>query len=237
MNWAHARRDKWQDDCTEQRSLPEFMGMSPELYARWADDEPKWTLGLDEVGYGALAGPLVVGGVLAPANWSHPAMKDSKAFKGPNKERNRAEALAQLEGQPVRCFLRRVSHEEVDRMGVYEARMDAFARLVQDVLSQEPDTLVVLDGDDPIPGVLHVLLPAADSFVPHVSAASIVAKVFRDTEMTQLAKEFPLYDFAENKGYGSDHHREALRKHGLCPIHRKSYKMKFLKGRATTLSP
>lgn len=241
MKWLDDRIDAWHyAECsTDVPPLHEHLGMSQELYARWVEKPPKYVLGLDEVGYGALAGPLVVGGVLAPAAWEHPAMKDSKAFSGPGKERARADAVFQLAGVPgLRCFTNRVSPEDVDKVGVYKAKEQAFADLVAHVLYYFEKThgniLIVLDGDDPIPGVLHVLLPKADSFVPQVMAASIVAKVQRDTEMRLEDERFPAYGFASHKGYGSPEHQRAIIQHGLCPIHRKSYKMKFLPDSATT---
>jgi ribonuclease HII len=209
-------------------------------------------LGIDEVGYGALAGPLVIGAVLAPADWEHASLRDSKAFSGSDgkAERARAKVLNELalsdnrEDPSVLYFLHRTTWDSVDRLGVYAARLKAFGEVASEALKLTPpgETLVVIDGDTRStrdgrgPQVEHACIPKADALVPHVSAASIVAKVARDTEMRGFDRVYPEYNFGKHKGYGSPEHQEAIRAHGLCPIHRKSYKMKFLND-ANAFSP
>lgn len=248
MKWLDDLVNRWEyaECATDVPPLHEYLGMSPALYARWVETPPKWVIGIDEVGYGALAGPLVIGAVLAPADWGHSVLKDSKAFKGTSEsgkaERGRAAALATLahSAPGASYFLHRTHWQEVDRLGVYQARLKAFAEVAAVSLAAVPagTALVVIDGDVRAPGLEHVCLPKADSFVPHVSAASIVAKVSRDTEMRGFDAVYPEYKFGNHKGYGSPEHQEAIVVHGLCPIHRKSYKMKFLAGdRGSSPSP
>lgn len=249
MRWLDDMISEWHTSPDEGGvPLWEWLGMTPQLYARYVEKEPVWVVGIDEVGYGALAGPLVIGAVLALANWDHPALKDSKAFRGSSSsgeaEHARARVLAQLAeaactpAKEAVYLLHRTPCEEVDRVGVYQARLKAFSDVARATLAMVPtgSAMVVIDGDVRAPGLEHVCLPKADSFVPQVSAASIVAKAARDTEMRSLDKVFPEYGFGKHKGYGSLEHQEAIRAYGLCPIHRKSYKMKFLRT-ATGSSP
>lgn len=222
----------WDKRAAEEMPLHEFLGMSWELYGRWIERPHQFVLGLDEVGYGALAGPLVIGATLAPRNWAHPLLKDSKKFSGDNgaAERKRAAALTAISSDvTAKHFIHRTPHDEVDRLGVFGARMKAFYEVCRAVLMMVPDTLVVIDGSDRVDGIDHVCLPKADGFVPQVMAASIVAKVSRDTEMRLVDRQYPQYGFGQHKGYGSEEHRDAILKYGLCPIHRKSYKMRFLR--------
>ena len=254
MKWLYNLVDKWHGGGKQKKRpsswdkrashvpLHEFLGMTENLYARWLERPPKYVLGLDEVGYGALAGPLVIGAALAPASWEHPLLKDSKKFsntptdKGAA-ERKRAATLSELSNcRDVTFFVHRTSNEEVDRAGVFEARMKAFLEVCLVVLQQQPDTLIVIDGDDRVDGLDHVCLPKADGFVPQVMAASIIAKVSRDTEMRQLDGLYPQWGFGHHKGYGTDEHRDAILKYGLCPIHRRSYKMRFLREAGVTTS-
>jgi ribonuclease HII len=241
MKWLNDLIEAWHKNPNEGGPpIWEAVGMSPELYARWVERPPRWVLGIDEVGYGALAGPLVIGGVIAPANWTHPLLKDSKKFTGnaEQAEVKRAAALMEVaradnrEDPDVLYFLHRTPPDVVDRLGVYNARIRAFGEIASAVLKyvELGSCLVVIDGDVRAPGLEHVCLPKADSFVPQVSAASIVAKVARDTEMRGFDAVFPEYKFGKHKGYGSPEHQEAIVAHGLCPIHRKSYRMKFLEG-------
>lgn len=227
MTWLLDRVGQWHDDKTKVNvPLSRYMGMSEELYARWATKQPKYVLGIDEVGLGALAGPLVVGGVVAPFDWTHRLLCDSKAT---DDENERAAILRELHESPGAVyFTHRTSQEEIDRGGIRRAHLASFRSVIDTVLAKYPDTLVVIDGILRVNGIDHVALPKADSFVPQVMAASLVAKVARDTEMIKFGKEYPGYDFAKNKGYGSKKHYEGLNKLGLCPLHRRSYKLKLV---------
>jgi ribonuclease HII len=225
MTWIDDRVDAWKKGDPVQargKKLHVFLGMTEDLLAQVIAHPPKYTLGIDEVGCGCWAGPLVVGAVLAPFAWSHPLLRDSKTTKN---ERNREEILLQLP-QPgeVRYFLRRTPASEVDRVGIRNARGDAFTSLCETIYAIEEDVLVVIDGDVPARGFSQALLPKADTFVPHVMAASIVAKVSRDTEMMLYAKQYPQYGFEKHKGYGTEEHTVALEKYGPCPLHRRSYR-------------
>lgn len=226
MTWLDDRISAYWAAPPEVRNvtLSRYLGMTDELMSEVLAKPPKYILGIDEVGCGCWAGPLVVGAVLAPFAWSHPLLRDSKDTK---KESVREKILEQLPVNGVRYFLRRTPASEVDRVGIRNARADAFTAICQTILLIEQDVLVVIDGDVPARGFEQALLPKADTFVPHVMAASILAKVSRDTEMMELAKQYPQYGFEKHKGYGGgeDHqHTIALKKYGPCPQHRRSYR-------------
>jgi|HubBroStandDraft_1064217.scaffolds.fasta_scaffold294708_1 ribonuclease HII len=225
MTWIDDRINIWKAAPPDGVSLPAYLGMTEELCASVITNPPKFILGIDEVGCGCWAGPLVVGAVLAPFAWSHPLLRDSKDTR---KESRRGKILEQLPTTgEVRYFIRRTPPNEVDRRGIRRARGDAFTAICESLAHLENDVLVVIDGDVPARGFEQALLPKADTFVPHVMAASIVAKVSRDTEMILLAKQYPEYGFEKHKGYGGNEehqHTIALKKYGPCPIHRRSFR-------------
>lgn len=223
MTWIDDRIEAWHKiEDGSAGSLHHHLGMSWDLYKQFVERPPKWILGIDEVGCGCWAGPLVVGGVLAPVGWTHEALRDSKEVKAVEA---RAKILTQLESSPgARYFLHRTSVESVDAVGIRRARAASFAAICSAVGRLEEDMLIVIDGDLPAPGFEHVLLPKADGFVPHVQAAAMTAKVSRDTEMMLAAKTYPQYSFERHKGYGTAIHEAALEKHGPCPLHRRSFR-------------
>lgn len=245
-SWIDNIVEAWHTGPENNGTLHEALGMTYELYGRFVEGKLRWVLGIDEVGYGALAGPLVIGGVLAPIGWTHPLLRDSKAFDGgtDQKERARVKVLRELaksdkEDREVTYFLHSTPSEEIDRIGLGEARLrafDAVAKAGLDHLSGD-HALVMIDGNVRVPGLEHACLPKADSFVPQVSAASIVAKVYRDTEMRLIDPQYPGYLFAKHKGYGTDEHQDAILRLGLCPLHRRSFKMKFLESSSSSSPP
>jgi ribonuclease HII len=231
MNWLETRSAKWFEmnrafvDDGDEKKYAEYLGMSMTLLRHLREHPPQHVLGIDEVGYGAYAGPLVVGAVLSPLGWSHPDLNDSKKV---TTVKAREAVLKKLEQAPgARYFVHRTPVEIVDRLGVFKARLASFMELVKSTRDLLPDVLVVIDGNVRIRGVEHVCLPKADSFVPQVMAASLVAKVYRDTEMISMAKQYPQYGFEKHKGYGGNEkhqHVIALKKYGPCPSHRRSFR-------------
>jgi len=190
-----------------------------------------YVVGSDECGYGAWAGPLVVCAAIIPKNWSHASyVKDSKDFSGANKETKRIEVCRKIIPSDILFSVLGVSHEEIDRVGVWSALKTAHRKAIDQVLLKHKETgragkvIVIVDGNIPFEGAFS--LPKADALVPAVSAASILGKVTRDKAMIALAVKYPGYGFEKHKGYGggADHaHTVALDKLGPCEIHRKSY--------------
>lgn len=187
-------------------------------------------IGIDEVGYGACAGPLVVAGVLADRRWDHELARDSKKLT-PNKRRRGYDAFVGRSPKDtaiVAVFIAAYDAHVVDCMGLYTALHD-LTRLVAVTLYGVMPAAVVLDGDQsphlagvPVEDTYNIV--AADALVPAVSAASVVAKVHRDHEMDLYDEVFPGYGWKSNKGYLTEQHETALLRRGACVIHRLSYK-------------
>ena len=184
----------------------------------WRDGHRR-VAGVDEVGRGPLAGPVVAGAVVLPftrARWVT-RLRDSKLLSASA----RAELAAEVR-ERCECGLGAVSPQVVDQIGIAPATRLAMRRAVL-ALEQPPDALIV-DGrqrvDSRIP---QRVLVRADARCKSVAAASIVAKVARDRMMERLEGRFPGYGLARNKGYGSAEHLRALRRLGYSTVHRLSF--------------
>jgi ribonuclease HII len=189
--------------------------------------------GVDEVGRGSLAGPLMA---VAASFWSEhgwtfwdrgrspiEGVKDSKAFSSDAK---RTEVFHRiLRSQSLFDFgLGEVSVEEINRHGIDDANQMAFQRALADL--KQPPNFVIIDGNKPILGWSNEhqsYLPKADNRWWPVSAASILAKVIRDSYMTELSEDFPIYQWDSNAGYGSEDHITAIRQYGPSIHHRKQF--------------
>jgi ribonuclease HII len=182
-------------------------------------------IGSDEVGYGAWAGPLVVCAVATSTTRALPAgLTDSKALTKAARER----IYAALHAAALPCVLVQVSSEALDRVGVHAALIAAHTQAIQQLRREFRafcDADVVVDGTVALPDLPEArVLPKADTLVPAVSAASVIAKVARDTQMAFYDRIFPGYGFAENVGYGTKEHTMGLERLGVCDIHRRSYR-------------
>lgn len=180
-------------------------------------------IGVDEVGYGCIAGPVAVGAVVASSSWRDNRVRDSKKLDHPQ----RARLVREVLHPPVVAFSIVLNHtsEIVDQLGVVGARDDLVAQVVKACRKLYPKALVVMDGNQLPPGVEGIVcLPKADDLVKAVSAASILAKEDRDACMKLIHEEWPQYGFKAHVGYGTTQHIQALNKYGPCPIHRFSYK-------------
>ena len=184
-------------------------------------------VGTDEAGRGPLAGPVVAAAVsLSPDQedaLSSLGLRDSKRLTAARRERLFA-AMADL-GVAWRAQAAGIAR--IDRDNIAQASLWAMGRSVvrlRPLLPREPECVVV-DGILPVPGLPLAQLPlvAADDLVLAVSAASVVAKVLRDRAMIALDRLWPGYGFARHKGYPTAAHREAAARHGLSPVHRKSF--------------
>lgn len=192
--------------------------------------ETEFIIGVDEVGTGAWAGPVVVCAVLAPKDWTLPGLNDSKKFKSKAQLKRRAELHDEIEAAfPfVRFFIEWVWMDEIDRAGLGKAHATAMRKVVVAALEVVPEARVVLDGTLKLHNIVHESFPKADGLVPAVSAASVFAKEERDRWMwTNADSEFPDYDFINNVGYGAPKHIQALDDFGPCKIHRMSYEPVF----------
>lgn len=175
--------------------------------------------GVDEVGRGPLVGAVVTAAVMLDPGRPIPGLADSKKLS----EKKR-ETLFEMIKENALCWsIGRAEPEEIDRINILQATMVAMKRAVEG-LSVQPE-YVVVDGNR----VPELTMPAqaivkGDGLVAQISAASILAKVTRDREMRDLDAEFPDYGFALHKGYPTKAHLEAIKKLGICPHHRRSFK-------------
>ncbi len=182
---------------------------------------PQPWAGVDEVGRGPLAGPVVACAVvLAPGARIH-GLRDSKALTSAARQALIAPILAQALDARVAI----VSHRMVDRLNVLQASLRAMAASASDL--RVPYRTLVVDGPMPVPmrrQVAQVPLVDADARVACVMAASVVAKVVRDRLMEEADRVWPGYGFARHKGYPTPEHLEALHRLGPSPLHRRSYR-------------
>ncbi len=172
--------------------------------------------GVDAVGEGPLAGPIVAAAVILPADFNLP-VRDSKKVS----EKKREVLTPQIEELAVAYAYGWVNAAEIDRMGKYRAALKAMELAVEN-LPKQPDDVWV-DGVARLPSIPSTAIVGGDDLHPCISAASIIAKVSRDTYMRFLAQKAPEYKWERNKGYGTQDHLEAIAKFGLHPQHRLSF--------------
>ncbi|MDO8526537.1 MAG: ribonuclease HII [Deltaproteobacteria bacterium] len=175
--------------------------------------------GVDEVGRGCLAGPVVAACVILPWQEDFEGVDDSKKLSPGQREKMfpliMARALAVGVGM--------VSPDEIDRINILQASLKAM-RIAVEALKVKAD-FVLVDGKQSIPLLTlpQKAFPKADCLSVSVAAASIIAKVTRDRLMVQLAKQFPGFSFDRHKGYGTQKHMEELAKHGPTELHRRTF--------------
>jgi len=175
--------------------------------------------GVDEVGRGSLAGPVVAAAVVLDGRCLVPGVDDSKCLTAPERER----AAAAIRSHAVAFAVAAISPEIIDRINILEATRLAMSEALSR-LRPAPDCAVV--DAVRLSGFRFPCIPLVrgDCFSYAVAAASIVAKVERDRMMVELDREYPQYGFAAHKGYGVPEHLEALSAYGPSPIHRLTYK-------------
>ncbi len=184
--------------------------------------------GVDEVGRGPLAGPVVCAAVILPLDEAAriAGIDDSKKLS-----RKRREELAALIRERARAYaVEEVSAEVIDRINILQATRLCMKRAVEAL--DPPADMVLTDGNM----TLDIALPQhsivkGDALVASIGAASILAKVYRDALMRTYAERYPAYGFERNAGYGTAAHIAAIREVGICPIHRKTFVTKFWDGR------
>lgn len=174
--------------------------------------------GVDEAGRGPLAGPVVVAAVILPADARLAGLDDSKRLSREVRERLFGEIRSQALAWAIEC----VEVAEIERVNILTATLNGMQRSVA-ALDPAP-TLVMVDGNRAPELAIEVrTIIEGDRWVPAISAASILAKVTRDRIMDRWHREYPQYGFDHNKGYPTPEHLELLKRHGPCPIHRRTF--------------
>ena len=185
----------------------------------------RFVAGIDEVGRGPLAGPVVTCAVILPKDFDLVRVNDSKQLTPHEREA----LYLQILDRAVDFSIGIGSRQLIDRINIYQADREAMRRAVQS-LNCRPDYLIVdaMQINVPIP---QLKLYHGDARSVSVGAASIVAKVYRDHWMNKYGHLYPQYDFKHNAGYGTREHLRALKKYGATPIHRRSFSpvKRFLK--------
>lgn len=177
--------------------------------------------GLDEVGRGCLAGPVVAAAVILPTDYTHPILNDSKQLS-----RNQRERVAvDIKRDALAWAIAEVSHQDIDRINILKASFLAMHRAV-DALTIRPEHLLV-DGNrfTPYPMLPHTCLVKGDAQFLSIAAASVLAKTYRDDLMEELGRAFPAYGWAQNAGYPTPIHRSAIREFGPTKYHRMSFRL------------
>ena len=175
--------------------------------------------GVDEAGRGPLAGPVVAAAVILDDRHPIYGLADSKKLSA-----KRREALFdEIRAKALCCSIAQASVEEIDTLNILQATLLAMRRAVLGL--RLPPKLVLVDGNRlPVLEIRSEAIVKGDEKVPAISAASILAKVTRDRWCNQYHTEFPQYGFDQHKGYGTAEHLAALRQHGACPQHRKTFR-------------
>ena len=196
-------------------SLPELLGSEP--------DEGVWLAGVDEVGRGALFGPVVAAAVVLPIAVHNHLIKagvsDSKLLSA----LRRRQLAEEIRAVAIACHIGIASVREIDRLNILQAALLAMKRAIRRL--QPQPALCLVDGNQKIPGLLipQKTVIKGDQKSVAIAAASIVAKVWRDDLIVRLAVRYPGYDLVANKGYGTIKHRLALQQKGVTAQHRRSF--------------
>ncbi|MCL1997266.1 MAG: ribonuclease HII [Turicibacter sp.] len=179
--------------------------------------------GIDEVGRGTLAGPVTAAAVVLPQGLIIPDVDDSKKLSA----KKRLELAEIIKEKALFYAIGWVSAPIIDKINILQATYLAMQRALEN-LTEKPEFLLI----DGVKGswqheIDSIFIKKGDQKSQSIAAASILAKVARDDFMVKLHEKYPLYDFANNKGYGTPKHIAALKEHSFCPLHRETF-LKFL---------
>lgn len=206
-----------------QRSIEQQQKKLTEFQHRFQYENDFWqkgvryVAGIDEVGRGPLAGPVVSAAVIIPRDFDLIQVNDSKQLSA----KQRAALAPLIQQEALAVGIGNISNETIDRVNIYEAARLAMKAALDD-LDLVPDQLIIdaMTIDTSIP---QLSLIKGDAKSISISAASIVAKIYRDDLMAQYAQKYPGYGFEHNDGYGTKEHLAGLARYGATPIHRRSF--------------
>ena len=181
----------------------------------------KLEAGTDEAGRGCLAGPVVAAAVILPRSFDHPLLNDSKQLS----EKHRLQLKPYIEELALAYAVSFVWQQEIDKINILQSSLLAMHKALTQ-LSMEPEFIIV-DGNkfNPYKSIPHQTIVKGDSKYMSIAAASVLAKTYRDEYMLKIHKEFPEYNWKNNKGYPTKEHREIIQKNGITLHHRRSFRL------------
>ena len=219
MNKREEERRRKQQEKLE-KEMERIKGMS--VYETEYSD-CTYICGIDEVGRGPLAGPVVAGAVILPKDEPILYLNDSKKLS----EKKREQLYDEIMEKAVAVGIGMVSPARIDEINILQATYEAMRKAVSK-LAVKPDLLLNDAVTIPEVGIRQIPIIKGDAKSVSIAAASIVAKVTRDRLMAEYDRVIPGYDFAKNKGYGTKAHIEALKSQGASPIHRRTFIKNFV---------
>ncbi|EMD1105234.1 TPA: ribonuclease HII [Listeria innocua] len=206
-------RKKWEKEATLAAKLIEMKRYETDLFKQGF----QYIAGVDEVGRGPLAGPVVAAAVILPADFSVVGINDSKQLN----EAKRDMLFEVIKKEAISIGIGIIDHDIIDQVNIYEATKIAMREALEK-LNPAPD-FVLIDAMPLKYSESELSLIKGDTKSISIAAASIIAKVTRDRMMQQYDELYPGYDFANNMGYGTKKHLNGLDTIGICPIHRLSF--------------
>jgi ribonuclease HII len=179
--------------------------------------------GCDEAGRGCLAGPVYAAAVILPKDFHHPLLNDSKQLN----EDERYELRPLIEQRALSYAVASLDHKQIDKYNILRASFKSMHLAIKQ-LAIQPE-LLLIDGNRfaRYKRIPHKCIIQGDGIYASIAAASVLAKTYRDDFMKQLHKKFPKYNWAQNKGYATREHQEALDQHGPCKYHRKTFRLSY----------
>jgi ribonuclease HII len=179
--------------------------------------------GCDEAGRGCLAGPVFAAAVILPKDFYHPLLNDSKQVT----EEHRYELRPFIETHAISFAVASLCNKKIDQFNILKASFKSMHIAIKQ-LHVQPQ-LLLIDGNRFITfkKIPHKCIIQGDEQYASIAAASILAKTYRDDYMKDLHNKFPKYNWAQNKGYATKEHQEALNKFGPCKFHRKSFRLNY----------
>lgn len=199
--------------------LDKMLEYERELYSKGYE----YICGIDEAGRGPLCGPVVAAAVILKKDDHIEGVNDSKKLT----EKKREVLFEEIKERAVAYSVGIVDEQTIDEINILEATRLAMKKAVEGLQVKAEYALVDAEKKVPI-DIPYTPIVKGDSLSESIAAASIIAKVTRDHMIMELDKEYPEYNFAKNKGYGTKEHMEAIKTHGLCKIHRRSFCKKFM---------
>lgn len=181
----------------------------------------KYECGTDEAGRGCLAGPVTAAAVILPLDFENNFLNDSKLLS----EKKREALKPIIETEAITFGVAHIFQKEIDNINILNASILAMHKSIDELITI-PEFIIV-DGNKfkPYKDIAFKTIIKGDSKYMSIAAASILAKTYRDNYMSEIHKEFPMYNWKQNKGYPTKEHREAIRKYGVTKYHRKSFKL------------